>query len=318
MPNPVALIDSRFTEMVAYYRTFSSDETWSGHIEVQPRDVVPFAYTSVEALFTQIRNQLRLGRREILVGTHGYPSQLPYPIIGGTDVAADATTLDQLGQAAGGSSTARSTLLGFVNMRGVKVFKDGARLDQLLSVIRDIRTMRIDHLEIRGCNLGSGTGLKAIHDCLNSKHTVAPTVTFISGFVRPSPRTISDGQLATEAAQMAEKKRRYTRGECGLGPNSAGQDSLGLAMRWTEVSVSPHRYTTGITALSPQAAEGWTKTALENSYYHIFGRVPPGGGYRAGGNLPLIGMWTPNGSKPFVFPGDGFDYLQSLAVENTP
>jgi len=29
-------------------------------------------------------------------------------------------------------------------------------------------------------------------------------------------------------------------------------------------------------------------------------------------------MWTPNGSKPWVLPGDGFDYLGCLAVENTP
>jgi hypothetical protein len=318
MPSFVALIDRRFGEMVSYYRSFSSDESWSGQIEIQPRDVLPFAYGSVEALFTQIRDQLQRGRKHIVVGTHGYPDQLPYPVIAGTDVAADSSMLDALGRAAAGSAADRQFLLNQQSMRNVPVFKDGARLDRLLALIRAIQANRLEHLEIRGCNLGSGTGLKALHGCLNSRHTVAPTVTYMSGLVAPSRQAINDAQLQGAVSRMGPKTRNYTRSDCGQPPNASGDDSLGLALRWTEVSVSPHRFTTGISALSPQAVLGWTHTALENSHYHIFGRTAPGGGWRAGTPVPMIGMWTPNGSKPWVLPGDGFDYLSFLAVENTP
>src|SRR5437868_3746275 len=107
MPNLMALIDANFGEMIAYYRTFSSDETWAGHIEIQPRDVHPIELTSFEALVTQLRDYLRRGSREFLVGMHGYTDSLPYPITAGTGVSPDVEFMNLLRRAAGGSDDAK-------------------------------------------------------------------------------------------------------------------------------------------------------------------------------------------------------------------
>jgi hypothetical protein len=318
MPSVIALIDRNFTDMISYYKTFSSDETWTGHIEIQPRDVHPFHYVSFEALLVQLRNQLRNGRTEFLVGTHGYPTQLPYPVIQGTDVAADVQLLNDLELAAQGNNAAKANLLGVQSSKNKNVFANAARLEELLAVLREVRSNRIEHLEIRGCNIGAGSALQALHQCLNSKYTVAPTVTLMSGVLSTHMPNKTAAQLLTAVNKMAPVQRVYSKVDCliSVGGNDSGD--LALGMRWTEVSVHPHRFTGALNALSMEAVKGWTKTALESSFYYVTGKVPPGGGYRLGLPLPLIALWTPNQSKPYLFPGDGYAYLGNLAAVATP
>jgi hypothetical protein len=321
MPNLVALIDANFGEMIAYYRTFSCDETWTGHIEIQPRDVQPIHLTSFEALLTQIRDQLRRGRREILVGMHGYRDALPYPIIAGTSISPDVEFMNLLRGAAGGSAADkdRDKMLEWQDNKGKKLFANGERADRLIEVVRQIRGMRIDHLEIRGCNIGAGGALKAVHLCLNSVHTAAPNTTFFSGMIRTAGiREIQQAVLAQQISQLVVP-RTYSRSDCLLAASSqSSSDDTALGFQLTEVSRHPHRFHAELRASSQQAVLGWTRTVFENSYYYPAGSRPPGGGYRPGAHLPIIGMWTPNGRQPFLFPGDGFDYLNVLQVENTP
>jgi hypothetical protein len=321
MPDLVALIDSNFANMINYYRTFSCDATWVGHIQIQPSDVHPFAYTSFEALLVQLRNYLRAGKNRFLIGTHGYPEQLPYPIIAGTDVAADVEFLNAVGGAAKGDEKQREKILTWQSATtNQNVFANGARLQQFIDVLREVRGNRIQHLEIRGCNMGAGGALGALHDCLNSIYTVAPTVTFMSGMLRTQMQNRTEAQVRTAVTNMAPEVRTYTRTDCVMPFSpSSGSDSLALGMRWTETSVHPHRFSSEVHALSMEAVRGWTKTALENSFYYPSGGLPPGGGYRPlGAILPIIAMWTPGDPKPYVFPGDGFDYLGKLATKFAP
>jgi hypothetical protein len=316
----IALIDGTFTEMFAYYRMFSCDETWTGHIEIQARDVHRIDLPSFEQLLVHLRDYLRRGYTEFLVGMHGAVDQLPYPIIAGTDVATDLDALTTLQKAADGGDGAKRDALSWESVRFKRrVFANAGRLDRLLEVLGEIRRSRIDHLEIRGCNIGAGTCLEALHKCLNSKYTVAPTVTFFSGMLRTSPHTNTAAQLRHAISTLGPSNRVFSQSDCLLPSSSHGSpDDPALALRWTEVSVRPHRFDGAVRALSPAAILGWAKTYLENSFYYPVGKIPPGGGYRRGGNLPIIGMWTPGKDKPFLFPGDGFDYLKTLATQVSP
>jgi hypothetical protein len=320
MPSLIALIDANFAEMIAFYKMFSADDTWAGHIEIPPRDVHAIQLTSFEALVTQLRDYLQRGNREFLVGMHGYTDSLPYPITAGTGVSPDVEFMNLLRRAADGDDGAKEKMLTWQDDKKKSVFPTGARADRLINVVRDIRRIRIDHLEIRGCNIGAGGALKAVHDCLNSRHTVAPNVTFISGLMRTAAiRTNTQAALEKQTAELGTPKRTFSRTECALpASNQVGPDDLALAIRMTEVSVRPHRFSFGISALSQAAVLGWTQNYCENSYYFFVGKKPPGGGYKTGANLPLIGMWTPQGKLPFLFPGDGVEYLSVLVVENTP
>ena len=47
------------------------------------------------------------------------------------------------------------------------------------------------------------------------------------------------------------------------------------------------------------------------------GQRPSGGGYRAGGPLPVFTLETPRHTKPFVLPGDS-NYAGFLAAEQVP
>jgi hypothetical protein len=320
MPNLVALIDANFPEMIAFYRTFSSDETWTGHIEIQPRDVHAIQLTSFEALLTQLRDYLQRGSRQFLVGMHGYTDSLPYPITVGTGVSPDVEVMDLLRRAADGNNDAKGKVLTWEDDKRRKVFPNADRADRLINLLRDIRRSRIDHLEIRGCNIGAGGALKALHDCLNSRHTVAPNVTLVSGLMRTAAlRTNTQVALSKQTAGLGTAKRTFSRTDCFLPASSrAGPDDLAMGLRFTEVSLRPHRFGFGISALNQDAIQGWTRHFCESSYYYFVGSKPPGGGYKIGSNLPLIGMWTPKGKLPFLFPGDGSEYLGVLAVENTP
>jgi hypothetical protein len=211
-------------------------------------------------------------------------------------------------------------MLTWIDEKNRKVFANAARADTLINLIHQIRGNRINHLEIRGCNIGAGGALQALHDCLNSHHTVAPTVTFVSGMIRTAGiRNISQSGLEQQIDQLPMPKRTFSSMNCLLPASTqVNADDVALGFQITEVSVRPHRFSISLRALSQQAVQGWTQTSLENAYYYVTGRRPLGGGYRLAGNLPIIGMWTPQGKQPFLFPGDSFDYLNVLAVANTP
>ena len=319
MPNLVALIDSNFTNMLAYYRMFSCDETWAGHIEIQPRDVHAISLSSFEALLTHIRDHLLRGKRGFLIGMHGHADSLPYPVIEGTGVSPDVQFMNLLQRAAAGGADAKAEMLTWTDSKNRKIFPSGTRADKLIQLVSQIRMNRIDHLEIRGCNIGAGGALKAFHECLNSRHTVAPTVTFVSGITGTAGiRTISQTGLKSQIDQLPAPKRTFSRTDCLLPASTqAGSDESALGLQINEVSLKPHRFSIGIRALNQDAVQGWSKVFFENSYYFVTGRTTAGGGFRRGGNLPMIGMWTSQGKQPFLFPGDGFDYLNTLAVENS-
>ncbi|GAC1414305.1 MAG: hypothetical protein NVSMB6_16450 [Burkholderiaceae bacterium] len=319
MPSMVALIDSNFGDMLTYYRMFSCDATWAGNIEIQPRDVHAVPVTSLEALLTAMVTQLRQGNKRLLVGIHGWPDGLPYPIVAGTSVSADTSFFNLAESAAKGEGEAKATLLTWQSPAKAKVFKTSAALDRLLAVIDEIRHTRITHLEFRGCNIAASGLLKAINSCLNAKYSVAPKVGFFSGLLHPPTDANTTPQLLTRIAALAPTKRVFTRLQCLLPFSSAMPDTdPGCALEWVRVSEHPTRYRGRFIAANLAAVEGWCKTMLEDSYYYPAGQRPAGGGFVRGRNLPIIGMWTPTGSKPFVFPGDSFDYLNTLGTEHGP
>jgi hypothetical protein len=320
MPSMVALIDRNFTEMLAYYRTFSCDSTWSGHIEVQPRDVNPITIASFEALLIEISKQVGRGNKKLLIGMHGSENSLPYPVIAGTDVAADVEFLSLAKKAIEGDSTANNQLLSWTSEKTSQtVFQNSARLNRVLDVISLIRRAGIDHLEIRGCNIAAGDCLQALHSCLGSKYSVAPTVDFFSGSLLSSRQTNTTQQLLSRFSTLGPEKRIFSRTECLLPLSGASNaDDPAFGMDWIRVSQHPTRYSSHAFAASHQAVEGWSKTLLEDSYYYPVGQRPPGGGFQRAGRLPIIGMWTPAGRKPFLFPGDGLDYLNTLGTQVSP
>jgi hypothetical protein len=82
-------------------------------------------------------------------------------------------------------------------------------------------------------------------------------------------------------------------------------------------TIDPHDRPTNARffALGPDAILGWTQSYLDPTLNWVFGRQPPGGGYRRRGELPIIGFWNPtNVEYPFVFAGDGPHYLEHLEV----
>ena len=320
MPSMIALIDSNFGDMLAYYRMFSCDSTWVGQIEIQPRDVNPVAMTSFEALLAAIANQVQRGNKRLLIGTHGWPDALPYPIVVGTDVSADVNFFNSARSALEGDDDARNDLLNWESTRTKrKVFQNSARLDKLLGLIDTVRRARIDHLEFRGCNIAKGGCLEAIHLCLNSRYSVAPSVDFFSGVLHPLDRANTTTQLLQYISTLAPSRRVFSRTECLLPFSSAANDDdPGFAIDWVRVSEHPTRYRGRVFAASLQAVEGWCKTMLENSFFYPFGQRPAGGGFQRRGVVPIIGMWTPTGGKPFLFPGDSFDYLNVLGTQISP
>jgi hypothetical protein len=69
--------------------------------------------------------------------------------------------------------------LGTTDKSGKKLFTKESQVDDLLSLIKDVRGGQIELIEFRCCNLGAGAGLKKIHKLFGSKITAAPKTKYV-------------------------------------------------------------------------------------------------------------------------------------------
>lgn len=316
MDSLVAIIDQDFGDMIGYYRRFSCDDSFDGPFMVQPRDVIPLRLTSIESLFDAMWREIQRGRTKILIGMHGAPEQLPYDITNGSHAAADVEFFQLLKRAVDNDSSSRDTLKGWQNMRNQSVFRNEAHLDRVINLARNIRNARIDRIEFRGCNIGAGGCLTAIHECLNAKTTAAPRVDIVSGRIRPIVRRRTSQEIQDYFPTLGSTSRIFSRADCFMAFSNrfAGTDAA-LTMAWYETDPVRHRFDFRFMALGDDAFLGWTRAFLDPALNAITGHLPPGGGYRAGAPTPLIGFWTPDKRVPFVFPGEGLAYTQFIVAK---
>jgi hypothetical protein len=319
----IALIHNGLNTVAAYYRMFSTDSTWSGHLTIQPRDIHRLAFASFFQFLERLRSFIRGGENKFLVACHGNPNGFPIPIVPGTTATANYDLLNELDQLARtGSETLRDNLLLERDERNRPVFRNRQQLDSLVDLIRDVQQVRIEHLEFRCCNLGAGQGLRAVHDILGCRHTVAPRVYFgwsLGPLATAGVHARDSAAFQRRAQALGFPRRLFTRFDC-LQDSRSGVPNTDLALGLS-LTANAGGEPSGIylDAVNSEAILGWTQYYLEDFLYWPLGQVPPGGGYRRGGPLPLMGLENRgNDTKPLLFPGDAFDYLEKLAVENTP
>jgi hypothetical protein len=324
----LAIIQRGLEPVANYYRQFSTDCSWAGDFVIGPQEITQGHYASFDQLLQLILNMIDQGAKELLIANHGHPDGIPLHVVPGTQLTANADILDELRQAADGDSDSRDGLLNTLDDRNIKVFRNAQQLDDLLDIIRRIRQAGLQRLELRSCNVGAGTALKAIHRLLNSKYTVAPKVFFVwslhgfrtasirwNGGAADSARATASTNFQARVNTMGFPQRLFTDDDCMMFDSAIPTSDIALALSAT-VQPNGRPGQVHLEAISQDAVLGWTKRYLEDSQYFPTGQRPAGGGYQRGGLLWLVGLWNPDGPKPIVFPGDGFDYLQLLAVEN--
>jgi hypothetical protein len=222
-------------------------------------------------------------------------------------------------------SGARGKLLGTTDKLGKKLFTEENQVDDLLTLIQDVRAAQIELVEFRCCNLGAGVGLKKIHKLFGSRITAAPKVKYVwlegnfSGKAKP-PKTAAEWHIQVKhnekrTAILPPKKRIFTRDDCIMSASPFANESEIVAGISVTKEGALNRYDLTGYFQDWESVKGWTQVFLENSYYYPFGRNPPGGGFSGGGQLYIIGFYTPSGHLPFVFPGDGSRFTDQIAYE---
>jgi hypothetical protein len=312
----IGIIHSSLTNVMAYFRMFSYDQSWAGDINIPPASLVSASFQTFSGLLDTIVARSQSGERDFLIGYHGNPNGLPLPLHSGTPVTANHDLLDLLTTAASGNSRSRSDLMNTVDPGNRKIFGTQRALDDLLAKIRAVQALHIKSLHFRACNLGAGPALGAIHRALGSAHTEAPRVLFVwSNIATAAFRPITATQLARQISGLGFPQRIFSRVDCLIATAGLSATDPAVAM---SVVIGRNGRPTSLTfrALSTDAIKGWTNSFLWSTSYWACGVQPAGGGYRRGGALPIIGLFAPNRQFPVLFPGDGFAYLENIAAEN--
>jgi hypothetical protein len=223
--------------------------------------------------------------------------------------------MDRLNEAVNGNAATRRAARQFAmsyNAGGVNVFQNEQQLDNLLGLIVSVQQLRLEHLEFRGCNIGAGPALRSLHRLFGARLTAGPTVQFM--WIRLSTATQrrkSESEFARRLANLPPDRRTFTRTDCYRAGSLADADETVVAFGIAGNSVQ-------LIARSPDMIKGWTQAYLQNSILFAMNQEPRGGGYRPRGYLPFVAFLTPNGRKPFVVPGDMFEYTAYLAYEMQP
>lgn len=315
--NMRALIDSDayFNFVRDYYRMFSHDTDFSGsNILIEPAKIARFSTRSVDVLLRELIRHGRNQEKDFVIVTHGNQNGLPIRIKSTNpatlqhtimDALSDCLSNDQVAQASG-----RQTAL-LYQAGGQRVFANTAELDALLALLRQVRQLRLRHLEFRGCNLGAGRGLRAIHKLLGANYTAAPTVRHVAySFPTARQGTVSEAQFMRAMRQLPAPRRAFTRAECFGGGNRTTAADIVVA-----ISIANNRL--DLLARDRASLMGWTQSFLQDLTLFAMGQRPSGGGYQAGGLLPVFTLETLRHTKPFVLPGES-DYSTFLAAERVP
>lgn len=322
MINMRALVDGEhyFDRVAAFYRMFSGDVCYYGdNILIEPAKVTRVIYRSITDLLGVLRQFGHRGEKQFLIVSHGNPDGLPLRIVAANRATMNADFMDYLSDALAGRAAGRRNAMAYADDSGRAVFANEQRLDAFLDLVREVRQLQMEHLEFRGCNLGAGPALKAIHTLLGARLTAAPKVRFVwSQFPTVGIRGTPDW-LRRQIDTLPPDKRLFNRVDClraGSEPARETENVLALAISGFDGQGRP----TGlqILALNSDIIKGFTQSYLQPVVDFAIGQQPPGGGYRPGGLLPIIGFHTPQGMKPFVLPGDGFEYTDQIAYEMAP
>lgn len=308
-----ALIDNGqyFDRIMYFYRMFSYDRAYNGlDILIEPAKISRISTQSIDGLLCALRQYGRQGEKSFLIATHGNPRGLPIRVRFGNVATLNADLMDALSNALSSSprtwQEGRDFAMSYQDRAGgSRVFQNQQQLDNLLTLIQDIRQQRLEHLEFRGCNIGAGPALQALHRLLGAQITAAPTAKFLWARLSTArQRAISAERFARLVARLPPGRRTFSRAQC-YGGSSPDNDIV--------VALGIGRDSIQLIARDGPSIKGWTQAYLQESTLFATGREPPGGGYRPGGYLPIIGFLTPNGRYPFVVPGDAFHYTDYLA-----
>jgi hypothetical protein len=319
-----AIIDRRrgFDRTEHYYRMFSWDVSYNAeNILIEPRKITRVAFRSIADLLRAILRYGRDGENRFLIVSHGNPEGLPIRIAAGNTATLNSNIMQDLSEALGGSAqarrNARENIMSYGDDHGRRVFQNTGQMDELLGLIQDVRRMQIEHIEFRGCSIGAGPALRAVHRLLGSHLTAAPRVQFIWSRLRTAGVHGTPQWLRERVSQMSPVRRQFTWVDCLRSPGgsaSANETVFALA-----VTGQGDDQGFQLNALNVDVIQGWSQSYLQPLVYFAGGQQPPGGGYRRGGFLPFIAFSTPNDAQyPFVFPGDGFRYTAQLAYEIGP
>jgi hypothetical protein len=280
----------------------------------------------VADLLNALKKQLLAGEKQFLIACHGSPEGLLIKAVPGHSSTFTGEMLDRVLRAADDETGAQETLMRTTDKSGKKLFTKESQVDDLLTLIKDVRAGQIEQVEFRCCNLGAGAGLKKIHKLFGSRITAAPKVKYVflegtfSGKAKhPTTAGQWDAQLKYNADQIRRlppNRRTFTRDDCIMSFSSFATGTEVVAGLAVTKEADINRYDLTGYFQDWEAVKGWTQVYLENSYYYPFGRNPPGGGFSAHGKLYLIGFYTPGTpTRPFVFPGDGFSYTEQITYE---
>jgi hypothetical protein len=314
-----AIIDQNLTTVLAYYRMYSTDNTWTGTMSIGPAAITPVALMSFEELLRALRNQLRRGNKDFLIGSHGNPSGFPYPVVPGAATTANADLLDDLGKVIAGDREKRRDVLRYrSSSNNALVFSSERQLDDFLGIVKEVRQLGIEHLEFRACNIGAGPALRAIHKFLGSQHTVAPKVYYIWSNIRTAGMHGSSEYMRRQVGRLPPLRRVFSRDDCYMATSDTASGTDPAFLMGASQNAQGKAENAVVYALSTDAVFGFSQAYLEDWVYFAVGQRPAGGGYRRGGNLPITGFWTPTSIDfPFVFAGDGPKYLEQLETETS-
>jgi hypothetical protein len=311
-----ALIDNRqyFDRIMYYYRMFSYDCSYNGdNILIEPARITRISTQSIAGLLEKLVQYGQQGERSFIIATHGNPNGLPIRIRPNNAATLNSDFMNALGQALSANAATRQAGRDFAlsyEANGAAVFGNEQQLDTLLGLIRNVRHLRLERLEFRGCNIGAGSALRALHQLLGAEITAGPTVQFMwARLSTASSRTISAQEFAAQLATLPPDRRTFTRVDCYGG--SSPDNDIVVALGITGNNIR-------LIARDRASIKGWTQAYLQQSTLFALGQEPPGGGYHPGGYLPIVGFLTPNGPYPFVVPGDVFRYTDYLAYEMQP
>lgn len=316
-----ALIDrsNYFNPVEAYYEQFSYDLTASNErIDVPPSKIHRIGVRSVQDLLDALVRFGRRGEKNFLIATHGNPNGLPLRLRSGNPVTFNADIMDDMARAIAGAGSARSDLLDMQSLAGQKVFQNAAQLDRILDAIRTIRGFQLGLLEFRGCNIGAGPALPALHRLFGAYLTDGPTVQFFwSNLSTSNIRTVSDAHFQTWLSALGPGRRVFTDIDCYRAGDLSGTATSGSA-GVPAVALGVSGQNIRINARSRDMVKGFSQSYLQNPILFALGEEPAGGGYRPGGRLAITGFLTPTGPRPFVIVGDSFGYTDFIARQITP
>lgn len=305
--------DRYFDPIAENYATFSHDRTASNeYILIEPARIHRIPVTSIDGVLDALINFGQRGDKDFVIATHGNPNGLPLRIRAGSPVTMNHDIMDDFSAALDGNARAREGLANMVAQGGGRVFQNAQQLDQLMGKLRQVRDLRFGQLEFRGCNIGAGPALKAIHRLFGAHITDGPTVQFMwSSLATATLRNLSDQRFRAEMQRLGPQRREFTLSQIYRAGVGADPDQVAVGIGINQNAIR-------FVARSWDMVRGFSESYLQNPILFALDQPPPGGGYRPGRRLPIIAFLTPNGNLPFVIPGDSFDYTARIAREIVP